>query len=214
MDTFSALLTLCVGNSPVFDDFFDLRLNKQLRKQSWGWWFETPSHSLWRHWSVCRYSGINVLIWLQIYKICNVAWVTNSIHLLVNGNTVNSTPDTLYMCFIFPCLWSNVVNSIYLRWILTWEFLGNPGQESWTSWEQIQSLRMDHVAEADALRIQHLKLAIPNIVCNSLYHLSLGTIQPRTHHYHAICMAILCPYIPMKMIVCLYSKHIVILQPL
>ena len=27
--------------------FFHLRLNKQLSKQSWGWWFETPSRSLW-----------------------------------------------------------------------------------------------------------------------------------------------------------------------
>ena len=32
-----------------FGDFFDLRLNKRLRKQSWGWWFETPSRPLWRH---------------------------------------------------------------------------------------------------------------------------------------------------------------------
>ena len=29
--------------------FFDLRLNKRLSKQSWGWWIETPSQSLWRH---------------------------------------------------------------------------------------------------------------------------------------------------------------------
>ena len=29
--------------------FFDLRLNKLLSKQSWGWWFETPSCPLWRH---------------------------------------------------------------------------------------------------------------------------------------------------------------------
>ena len=55
---------LC-GDSPVtgefpsqrpvtrsFDVFFDLRLNKQLSKQSWGWWFETPSRSLWRHCNV------------------------------------------------------------------------------------------------------------------------------------------------------------------
>ena len=47
METFSALLSLCAGNSPVtgefpwqrpvtrsFDVFFDLRLNKQLSKQS------------------------------------------------------------------------------------------------------------------------------------------------------------------------------------
>ena len=29
--------------------FFDLRLNERLSKQSWGWWFETPSRPLWRH---------------------------------------------------------------------------------------------------------------------------------------------------------------------
>ena len=62
METFSALLAICAGNSPVpgefpaqrpvtrsFDVFFDLRLNKRLRKQSWGWWFETLSWPLWRH---------------------------------------------------------------------------------------------------------------------------------------------------------------------
>ena len=56
---------LCAGNSPVtgefpaqrpvmrsFDVFFDLRLNKRLSKQSWGWWFETPSGSLWCNWNV------------------------------------------------------------------------------------------------------------------------------------------------------------------
>ena len=32
-----------------FHVFFDLRLNKRLSKQPWGWWFETPSRSLWRH---------------------------------------------------------------------------------------------------------------------------------------------------------------------
>ena len=62
METFSALLAICVGNSPVpdefpaqrpvtrsFDVFFDLHPNKQLSKQWWGCWFETPSWSLWRH---------------------------------------------------------------------------------------------------------------------------------------------------------------------
>ena len=32
-----------------FEVFFDLRLNKRLSKQPWGWWFETLSWSLWRH---------------------------------------------------------------------------------------------------------------------------------------------------------------------
>ena len=62
METFSALLAICAGNSPVpgefptqrpvtqsFDVFVDLRLNKRLSKQSWGWWFETQSRPLWRY---------------------------------------------------------------------------------------------------------------------------------------------------------------------
>ena len=32
-----------------FDVYFDLHPNKQLSKQSWGWWFETQSRPLWRH---------------------------------------------------------------------------------------------------------------------------------------------------------------------
>ena len=31
-----------------FDVCFDLRLNKRLSKQPWGWWFEAPSWLLWR----------------------------------------------------------------------------------------------------------------------------------------------------------------------
>ena len=61
METFSASLAICAGNSPVpgeypsqrpvtrsFDVFFDLRLNKRLSKQSWDWWFETLLRPLWR----------------------------------------------------------------------------------------------------------------------------------------------------------------------
>ena len=62
METFSALLAICAGNSPVtgefpaqrpvtrsIDVFFDLRLNKRLSKQSWGWWFNMLSCPIWRH---------------------------------------------------------------------------------------------------------------------------------------------------------------------
>ena len=65
METFFTSLAICAGNSPVpgefpaqrpvtwsFDVFFDLRLNKRLSKQSWGWWFETLSRPLWRHCNV------------------------------------------------------------------------------------------------------------------------------------------------------------------
>ena len=62
METFSALLVICAGNSPVsgefpaqrpvtqsFYVFFDLRLIKRLSKHSRGWWFETLSRPLWRY---------------------------------------------------------------------------------------------------------------------------------------------------------------------
>ena len=32
-----------------FDVYFDLRPNKRLSKQWWGWWFDTQSCPLWRH---------------------------------------------------------------------------------------------------------------------------------------------------------------------
>ena len=61
MESFSALLALCAGNSSVTGNFpsqrpvtrssFDLRLNKQLSKQSRRQWCKTPSHSLWCHWN-------------------------------------------------------------------------------------------------------------------------------------------------------------------
>ena len=65
MEICSMLLAICTGNSLVpsefpaqrpvmqsFDVFSDLRLNKWLSKQLWGWWFETLSCPLCRrgHW--------------------------------------------------------------------------------------------------------------------------------------------------------------------
>ena len=71
METFSALLVICAGNSPVtgefpaqrpvtrsFDVFFYLCLNKRLSKQWRGWWFETPSCPLWRH---CNENGAHFI---------------------------------------------------------------------------------------------------------------------------------------------------------
>ena len=43
------VVTPIISVTRSFDVFFDLRLNKRLSKQPWGWWFETPAWSLWRH---------------------------------------------------------------------------------------------------------------------------------------------------------------------
>ena len=78
METFPTLLAICAGNSPVtvelpaqrlvtrmFDFFFDLLLNKQWSKQSWGWWFEMPHHLLWRH---CNGIHINCMFKFKYWK--------------------------------------------------------------------------------------------------------------------------------------------------
>ena len=89
METFSTYLAICAGNSPVNSLhkgqgcralmlFFDLRLNKRLSKQSWGWWFETPSRPLWRHNNTIEYRSRN--------EISNV-W-----------NTISSIVFMYYMC--------------------------------------------------------------------------------------------------------------------
>ena len=80
---FSALLALCVRNSPVngefpsqrpvtwrFDVIFYLRLNKCLNKQSWGWWFEMPSSSLSCHCNgnLSFSNGINFLVYICLIK--------------------------------------------------------------------------------------------------------------------------------------------------
>ena len=76
METVSASLAFCTGNSPVtgefpqirpvarsFDVFFDLCLNQQLGKQWRLRWFETPSHSLWRHYNDTSYATAHDTKW-------------------------------------------------------------------------------------------------------------------------------------------------------
>ena len=78
IETFSAILALCAGNSPVTgefpsqrpvawssDVFFVLPLNKPLSKQSWGWWFDMPLCPLWHHCTVFAYNAHNArtFIW-------------------------------------------------------------------------------------------------------------------------------------------------------
>ena len=81
METFSALLAIF---------FFDLRLNKQLSKQSWGWWYEMPPHPLWRH--------------------SNVLWIKNLIHVV---NIV------LYTIFLLSCIYSSYLYHSFINWTIS-----------------------------------------------------------------------------------------------
>ena len=83
MESFSALLALCVERSPVtgrfplqrpvtrgLDIFFDLCQNKLSNKQPGRWWFETPSRPLWRH---CDEALVYVCKSIDIY-VCAYVW--------------------------------------------------------------------------------------------------------------------------------------------
>ena len=98
METFSALLAICAGNSPVngefpaqrpvtrsFDVFFELRLNKRLSKQSRGWWFETLSRPLWRH---CNENHLQILWGMLCFSM------THSCPWLMFLVAVESTPQS------------------------------------------------------------------------------------------------------------------------
>ena len=68
-----------VSDAELWCFFIDLRLNKRLSKQSRGWWFETPSSSLWRHCNE-RYQWINYIMqyqWVNNDPVCNgiINWI-------------------------------------------------------------------------------------------------------------------------------------------
>ena len=103
MKTFSALLALCEGNSPVtgefpsqrpvtrsFEVFFDMRLNKRLSKKSKRRWFETPSRSLWCHCNVRYTIHCSPLCEILVYsKPCyrqpiNM-WIKNYHHIIYSA---------------------------------------------------------------------------------------------------------------------------------
>ena len=115
METFSGLLAICAGNyslpgefpaqRPVtwsFDVFFDLRLNKRLSKQSWGWWFEMLPHPLWHH--------SNVLMRFPVRKC--FMFIHISLKFVSKGPTDKKKS-------VLECLWAKTRRNHCLNQIMT-----------------------------------------------------------------------------------------------
>ena len=148
MESFSALLAFCTGNSLVngefppqrqakrnFDIFFDLRLNKRVSTQSWGWGFETPSRSLWRHRNIqfycnkpgqqCRIDIYNFGGWQAGPTVSSVCApeVYGLLYVCI-PSTYNSLAHQLYECVnttdlrssvdLLPGLMNNLQNHVEL----------------------------------------------------------------------------------------------------
>ena len=121
--TFSALLDLYAGKSPVtsefpaqrpvtrsFDVFFDLRLTKRLSKQSWGWWFETLSRPLLRHCSVPRYlitapGTISTTLFLLCFGPCYVIINTEAISIICSNVMYSKMIESYIYIYIYVCIY-------------------------------------------------------------------------------------------------------------
>ena len=66
-----------------FGVFFDLRPNKRSSKQPWGWWFETPSWSLWRQ--------------------CNVLWIIMDCHCFNSWSVHRSVCESWSVLILIHC---------------------------------------------------------------------------------------------------------------
>ena len=62
-----------------FDVFCNLRLNKRLSKQSWGWWFEMQSRLLWCH---RNDQNLTVICLPETLKVWKVGFKTGNFFLL------------------------------------------------------------------------------------------------------------------------------------
>ena len=117
MEAFSALLAIFAGNSPVngefpaqrpvtrsFDVFFDLRLNKRLSKQSWGWWFETLSRPLWRHCNGLGAIRHQAITWTKVNRVlllvtpCLLTRIREFIHTQHRNTTRGRRPSVVLRC--------------------------------------------------------------------------------------------------------------------
>ena len=119
METFSELLALCAGihqwiprtKASDAELWCFPRLNKRLNKQSWGWWFETPSLSLWRH--------CNVFIWWAVQFNIVVNYGISQHNCVGEKPLTYSRIWTIAFIFRIPsetceCISYNVVVNIHL----------------------------------------------------------------------------------------------------
>ena len=84
--------------------FFLLRLSERLSKQSWGWWFETPSHPLWRH---CNDASMH-------FKKTHSYSIEENSNCFINRIWRNTFTVRIFLLFVVVNFQSNFT-SIYFR---------------------------------------------------------------------------------------------------
>ena len=160
--------------------FLWLHVNKQLSKQSWGWWFEMPSHSLWRH---CN----DHVHWLsQRGKPPNYITVTPDVQIHFKGwisiGWINSMPPLPQPKTDFLWTWAWNETDILLSSLLQYTF--------WTSFIEICiQLWVETEPIVDAFVLQILQAILPHLVGDFTFHHTYThththTYLPSTHTTH------------------------------
>ena len=119
-----------------FDVFFDLRVNERLSKQSRGWWFETPSRSLWRHCNECESSSSKhqhsstsqpghistPVVYLKKY-IYSCKGMTKKVWWVISSRKQKMTVMYVFRLSLF--LWDERIFVITLLFIFTYFIISN-----------------------------------------------------------------------------------------
>ena len=111
------------SDAQLFDVFFDLRLNKRLSKQSWGWWFGTLSHPLWRHCNAQWRRGSSIIFgillqssvvrtWSTIARVCTEHWWRSNIAHDINQALIRWIPLSTH--------WGNTMKMFEFRFKFYW----------------------------------------------------------------------------------------------
>ena len=133
METFAVLLVLCAGSSPVtggfptqrpvtwsFDVFFDLRLNKLLSKQLWGWWFETLLCPSWRRRNESWVPAVLEACGVNLYQICFLSKKTKKKQKkTIPFHCVSNELDEWHLMYSYVYLLqeqNNVRNNLWHTW--------------------------------------------------------------------------------------------------
>ena len=95
---------------------FDLRLNKHSSKQSRGWWFETPSCSLWRDCNGWVYCRVKMIIKIKVQSLL-YAWRSLLFIFFIVENSVNFYQN-YFSCTKKPwryhaMTWTNVLQVLW-----------------------------------------------------------------------------------------------------
>ena len=98
-----------------FGVFFDLCLNKRLSRQSWGWWCETPSCSLWRHVPFYCWKT-NGPIYMDIQAYC--LWWRMIPYIDVIMSAMASQINGVLLNRLLRCRWKKTSNSASLEFVM------------------------------------------------------------------------------------------------